>query len=895
MHENDEIRPLPAACAPHERHLSAYILGGNEELEPEARRALEEHLEGCGRCREELELLKATVAAVSGASPRLEALAAERRSVLLGAAGRAAAAPARSRRGILFVAALAAAALAAAVLAPLYFAPKETPDRLAMGPAAAHRPAPAGPAAGALPLDGRGAEFDDEKRDLTTFFASGLREEKSALGVRVLEREALDALALFENKPSEEGLERQLPNLVAVAGGSAGGLRNKAAQPESTGEGLLPTSTAEIRRDTDLYSFRELAGTAAAAPERSLAAQPPPAGGEKKPLFRAAQGRARAESERPGVAPAAAAPRTADAEKGLPEIQLAKSAAPRDRIPGNPPVEAEARKRAETLAEADARLQIDDILTQLDRRPGETPSMMFFRYWGDNPFVEAAADPLSTFGADVDKASYTLFRAYLMERGLLPPKEAIRTEEFVNSFKSGYAPPAAEGPAFAIHTELAPSPFAHEPQYQILKIGLKGREVSREKRKAYSLVFVVDTSGSMRQGNRIETVREGLRLLTGELDEGDSIGIVAFDQEARLILEPLPASEKERILDAIATLEPRQSTNMDAGLAMGYDMAARAFRKEALNRVILLSDGVPTAGVTDPELISQRVAAHRRKDIYLTCIGVGMGNHNDALLEQLANRSDGQCFYIDRIDEARKVFVEDLTGTLETIARDVKIQVEFDPARVIRYRLLGYENRAIADAAFRDNTVDAGEVGAGHEVTALYELKPVPEAQGRLATVRVRYLTVEEREAVELSHAVESSSARGSFADASPRFQLSVLVAELAEVLRDSYWARGSSLERVASMTQELLGDGPGKLGNDSEVIELAALMKKAATLVRLREGATSDVARAIDTLKENQYLTTQLEEARSSASEEDRSHLEELRQQNQELRRRLEAMLDRR
>ncbi|HVR74007.1 MAG TPA: von Willebrand factor type A domain-containing protein, partial [Planctomycetota bacterium] len=540
--------------------------------------------------------------------------------------------------------------------------------------------------------------------------------------------------------------------------------------------------------------------------------------------------------------------------------------------------------------------RVDDFLTRLDRLPGETPDNMFFRYWGDNPFVEASTDAQSTFGVDVDTASYTLARSYLTSRGVLPPKEAVRTEEFINYFRARGAPPTEEGRTFAIHVEGAPSPFAHEAEYKLIRVVVKGREVSREKRKSCSLVFVIDTSGSMRRENRLETVKEALRILVRELDEGDTIGIVAFDREARTVLEPVPASEKERILDAISTLEPRQNTNVSAGLDVGYAMAAAHLLKDGSNRVILCSDGVANTGVTDVGAMLERVRGERQRGVYLTCVGVGMGNLNDALLEQLANRGNGQCVYVDRLDEARKVFVDNLTGTLEAIARDVKIQVELDPERVLRYRLLGYENRSIADAAFRDNTVDAGEVGAGHEVTALYELKLKPQATGKLATVRVRHLTVEHGEAQEIEQAVDVSALKSSFVEASPRFQLAACVAELAEVLRESYWARGSSLERVAGMVEGMLGlaerEGGPPLGSDPDVVELVALMRKADALVRRRQAEQDEVARTVDALKDNYYLRARIDTELQARAEANRGQLEDLIRQNNDLRARLESLL---
>lgn len=544
--------------------------------------------------------------------------------------------------------------------------------------------------------------------------------------------------------------------------------------------------------------------------------------------------------------------------------------------------------------------RIDEVLSRLDRRPGETPDLMLYRYWGDNPFVDAQGDALSTFAVDVDTASYTLLRKHLIERGVLPPREAIRTEELVNYFRGHYAPPpAGDDRPFAICLEAAPSPFAHDSEYKLMRVGIKGREVSREKRKAVSLVFVIDTSGSMRRENRLELVKDGLRLLVGELDEGDTIGVVAFDREARTILPVTPASRKEEILDAIGSLAPRQNTNVNAGLELGYFLAAQNLLGGGVNRVILCSDGVANTGVTDATTMLERVREQREKGIFLTCVGVGLGNLNDALMEELADKGNGQCLYMDRIEEARRIFVDDLTGTLEVIAKDVKVQVEFDPSKVLRYRLLGYENRAIADADFRNNKVDAGEIGAGHEVTALYEVRLRSGTSGRFATVRVRSLTVDHGEAQEVELGLDTEAVKGAFVEASPRFQLHACVAEFAEVLRESYWARGSSLAAVADRVEALLGlaekEGGPRLGEDPDVIELVAFLRKADALVRVREsGHEGNVARLIDDIKVNRYERARLEDEAAHGVRTDPQRVEDLTQSERDLRARLETLLRR-
>ncbi|HVS09362.1 MAG TPA: von Willebrand factor type A domain-containing protein, partial [Planctomycetota bacterium] len=390
---------------------------------------------------------------------------------------------------------------------------------------------------------------------------------------------------------------------------------------------------------------------------------------------------------------------------------------------------------------------IELLLADCRRRPSEHPRDMFYRWWGDNPFEYARTDALSTFAVDVDTASYTLARRYLVD-GHLPTKQQIRTEEFVNYFKGDVPAPSEE--TFAVATELAPTPFNRSGDAWTLRVVLRGREVSRQERQPLALTFVVDVSGSMSQQNRLELVKHAMRLLVGEMDARDSLSIVAFSNESRLVLPMTSARNRGLIESAIHPLAPQGGTNVQAGLRMGYEAALAGLDPEAHNRVVFLSDGVGNIGETDATALSREVESARKRGVWLNTVGVGMGNHNDAFLEQLADKGNGLCNYVDDEREARRALVENFTGAFEPIAKDVKIQVEFDPRQVERYRLLGYENRAIADADFRNDAVDAGEVGAGHQVVALYEVVRTGDGDGPLATVRVRWKPV----AVSLSSAM---------------------------------------------------------------------------------------------------------------------------------------------
>jgi len=475
--------------------------------------------------------------------------------------------------------------------------------------------------------------------------------------------------------------------------------------------------------------------------------------------------------------------------------------------------------------------------------PNDEPyDAMFFRNHGVNPFVPTDEDPLSTFAVDVDAASYTVSRRYL-ELGHLPPPDAVRVEEFVNFFPQGY--PSFTGEDFRILVDGAPSPFG--PGCHLLRVGLKGREVGLAQRLPAQLTFVIDVSGSMAREDRLGLVKAALRLLVDQLRDGDRVGVVVYGSQGRVLLEPVgvgndedresdetggPAGGRRAILAAIDGLRPDGSTNAEEGLRLGYDMARRAHRSGAINRIVLCSDGVANVGRTGPESILARVRTEADRGIHLTTIGFGMGNYNDVLMEQLADKGDGNYYYVDDLEEARRVFVENLTGTLQTIAKDAKIQVEFDSTRVLRYRLLGFENRDVADRDFRNDRVDAGEIGAGHEVTALYEVKLAPRAEsGRIMTVRLRYARPEQDGGGapvvrEIEKAFGSAGLHRKFEDASPHFRLDAAVAEFAEILRGSYWARGGRLSDVLSVARSAAAGL-----HEAEAAELVSLVGKAAGL----------------------------------------------------------------
>ncbi len=427
---------------------------------------------------------------------------------------------------------------------------------------------------------------------------------------------------------------------------------------------------------------------------------------------------------------------------------------------------------------------------------------VFFKDYGTNPFIDTEDDHFSTFGMDVDTASYSVTRRYLRD-GHLPPPEAVRVEEFINAFDYNYEPPLHE--AFAVHIDGAPSRFGEGKRLQLLRIGIQGRVVQSENRKDAILTFVIDVSGSMAMENRLGLVKRSLRLLVGQLRPGDEVGIVIYGSRAKILLPHTGVEERARILRAIDSLAPEGATNAEEGLRMGYDLALKNARFGSINRVILCSDGVANVGQTGPDAILREVRAHVDEGITLTTIGFGMGNFNDILMEQLANKGNGSYAYVDTLGEAKRIFVENLTGTLQVVARDAKVQVDFNPRVVSRFRLLGYENRRLDHDDFRDDDADGGEIGSGHSVTALYEIKLHEGAVGQLATVFIRHEDPDTRQVTEISRDIFAAELEDAFEDASPEFQLAAAVAEFAEILRDSFWAQEGSLEAVNQVIEGVL------------------------------------------------------------------------------------------
>lgn len=351
----------------------------------------------------------------------------------------------------------------------------------------------------------------------------------------------------------------------------------------------------------------------------------------------------------------------------------------------------------------------------------------------DNPVKRVSEEPVSTFSIDVDTGSYSNVRR-MLRQGARPPADAVRAEEMINYFDYGHPGPSSLSTPFRVTTEIAPAPW--NGQRRLLMIGIKGYDVPKAELPPANLVFLIDTSGSMQSEDKLPLLKQSFAQLVEQLRPQDRVTMVVYAGSAGLVLEPTPGSEKDRILAALDRLEAGGSTNGGAGIQLAYAMAKQSFVKDGVNRVILATDGDFNVGTTDRKALETLVGDQRKHGIALTTLGFGTGNYNDAMAERLADVGDGNHAYIDTLQEARKVLVQEMQSTLLTIAKDVKIQIEFNPAQVAEYRLIGYENRMLRREDFANDRVDAGDIGAGHEVTALYELTLVGSGADRLPALR---------------------------------------------------------------------------------------------------------------------------------------------------------------
>ncbi|MBN8738866.1 MAG: VWA domain-containing protein [Xanthomonadaceae bacterium] len=461
----------------------------------------------------------------------------------------------------------------------------------------------------------------------------------------------------------------------------------------------------------------------------------------------------------------------------------------------------------------------------------------------DNPLQQTVQNPVSTFSIDVDTGSYTNVRRMLVANQL-PPADAVRAEEFLNYFDYGYTPPATRDVPFSVTTELAAAPW--NAQRKLLLVGIKGYELPTSDLPPSNLVFLIDTSGSMYSADKLPLLVDAFKQMVPNLRAKDRVSIVTYAGSAGLVLPPTPGDMHQKIIDALDGLSAGGSTNGGAGIQLAYSVARQNLMKGGVNRVVLATDGDFNVGTTDDTALKTLVAREREHGVALTTLGFGAGNYNEQLAEQLADIGNGNHAYIDTLSEARKVLVAEAGGTLYTIAKDVKIQIEFNPAAVAEYRLIGYENRQLRREDFNNDKVDAGEIGAGHDVTALYELtlvgdggaqvdplryggdKPAAAATpaDELAFVKLRYKQPD----ADVSRLIERPLRKSELQpSASPRLRFAAAVAAFADSLRGGTHLDDFGLDRIAALARGAGGadDAEGYRAEFVRLVETARKLKQ--------------------------------------------------------------------
>ncbi|WP_319804249.1 vWA domain-containing protein [Chryseobacterium kimseyorum] len=457
----------------------------------------------------------------------------------------------------------------------------------------------------------------------------------------------------------------------------------------------------------------------------------------------------------------------------------------------------------------------------------------------ENPFELTKSQPVSTFSIDVDKAAYSNIRR-MINNGETVDKNAVRIEEMVNYFKYNYPQPQNNDP-FSINTEYSDSPW--NPQHKLLKIGLQGKNIPLDILPPSNIVFLIDTSGSMQAEDKLPLLKQSLKILLNQLRPQDKVGIVAYAGSAGVILPSTSATDKNKILEAFEMLQAGGSTAGGEGIELAYKLAKENFIKKGNNRVVLATDGDFNVGTSSVANLETLIEEKRKSGIYLTCLGYGMGNYKDDKMETLADKGNGNYAYIDNLQEAGKFLGKEFAGSIYTIAKDVKVQIEFNPKYVKSYRLIGYENRKLRNEDFENDKIDAGELGSGHTVTALYEIIPanvnsefLPK-EGKLkyssnaaskgfgdelATVKFRYKKPDGEKSTEISQIVRNSGLRIS--SASPDFKFATSVAWFGLVLRDSKLIKNKSLNAVENLAKE--GKSSDEEGYRSEFIGLVQQYK---------------------------------------------------------------------
>lgn len=460
----------------------------------------------------------------------------------------------------------------------------------------------------------------------------------------------------------------------------------------------------------------------------------------------------------------------------------------------------------------------------------------------ENAVRQAAAEPVSTFSIDVDTGSYANVRR-MLNAGNLPPRDAVRVEEMINYFPYAYALPAGNAP-FAVHTEIAPAPWNAE--HHLLRIGIKGQDVAKTSLPPANLVFLVDVSGSMASPDKLPLLKSALKLLVNQLRAQDRVSLVTYAAGTQVVLEPTSGEHKARIIAALDNLHAGGSTAGAAGITLAYSMAQQGYIRGGINRILLATDGDFNVGITSFDALKNMAEEKRKGGVSLSTLGFGTGNYNEKLMEQLADAGNGNYSYIDTLNEGQKVLVNEMTSTLATIARDVKIQIEFNPAVVSEYRLIGYENRMLQREDFNNDKVDAGEVGAGHTVTALYELTlkgnkasvdplrygkgqaATQDKSGELAFLRLRYKAPDGDTSRLIEWPLHRENVQRSFADASGEFRFAAAVAAFGQQLRGGKHTGGmgyADIARIASAAR-----GTDSFGYRGEFLRLVNLAQSLST-----------------------------------------------------------------
>jgi len=498
-------------------------------------------------------------------------------------------------------------------------------------------------------------------------------------------------------------------------------------------------------------------------------------------------------------------------------------------------------------AHAVARAPASSVVLNAIRAPSEQLDRENYAHFDDNPLKRVIEQPVSTFSVDVDTGAYSNARR-LLNAGGLPVRDSVRVEEFINYFAYDYPTPTNRSRPFNVVTELGPNPWNADTR--LLHIGIKGYEVPKSQIPATSLVFLIDVSGSMRSADKLGLLKTSLTMLTKQLRRQDRISIVVYAGASGVVLEPVAGNRKGEIIAALDSLSAGGSTNGGAGIRLAYAMAEQAFVEGGINRVLLATDGDFNVGTTNFEALKNLVEEKRKTGVSLTTLGFGSGNYNDHLMEQLADAGNGNYAYIDTLNEARKVLVEQMSATLQTIAKDVKIQIEFNPNVVAEYRLIGYENRILAREDFNNDQIDAGEIGAGHTVTAVYEIamagsngqrvdplryqtedRATRSTANELAFLRLRYKAPDGDTSKLIERPLAKNALNENLADTSDRFRFAAAVAGFGQLLRGGTYMEEFNYDDVRALANGARGQDPfGYRGEFVTLVNLAQSLSGEAT-----------------------------------------------------------------